>query len=285
MKAVLLSPVKQLGYLRFWLLVIAAGLIAIHLTLTGRDIDVSAQTMSALYWFVTAYLIWQKRHHLSLDSGMGASLLGIFLLTVVIARSTSFPSSNFLSIFPFLSGLGLSLLASNLQGLKQYWRELVILFFFGVPKVLFEPLINISGLTAQFATFVLWYGGLDAHRQGTKVLLPSDGVNVIRSCSGFNSIFYLLGLAIIFLLLFPLQGVRKNALVLVVAMGLGFIVNGFRIALLAIMANEQNLVAFDYWHLGQGARIFPMIGVTLFGFFCLFLRQHQLSKQKHSTDH
>lgn len=285
MKAVLLSPVKQLGHARFWLLAIFAGLVSIHITLAGYDIDVSAQTMSALYWFVTASLVWQKRHHLFLDSGIASSLLGLFVITVIIARSISLPSSNFLSISPFLSGLGLSLLASNFQGLRQYWRELVILFFFGVPKVLLEPLINISGLTAQFATFILWYSGLDAHREGTKVLLPSDGVNVIRSCSGFNSIFYLLGLAIIFLLLFPLQGGRKNVLVLMVAMVLGFIINGFRIALLAIMANEQNLVAFEYWHLGQGARIFPMIGVTLFGFFCLFLRQRQLSKQKYSTDH
>lgn len=263
---------------QFWLLAIAAGLIAIHLTLSGRDDDVSSQAIGTLYWLAASFLVWQKRHRLILESGLISSLTGVLLIVGVIVRSTSLPSTNFLSVFPFLSGLGLGLLASGKQSFKQYWREWTILFFFGVPKVLLSPLINISTLTAQFATFILWYSGFNAQRQGTQILLPVDGVNVIASCSGFNSMFYLLGLAVTFLLLFPLAGFKKNVLVLSVAVSLGFIVNGFRVALLALLADARNQQGLEYWHTGQGSLLFPMVAVVLFGLFCLILRQHQLAK-------
>lgn len=264
--------------IQFWLVAISAGLVAIHLTLSGQDDDVSSQAIGSLYWLAVLCLVYRKRHQLILESSLVPSLAGALVIVGVILRSTSLPSTNFLSVAPFLSGLGLSLLASGGRSLKQYWRELTILFFFGVPKVLLSPLINISSLTAQFATFVLWYSGFNAYRQGTQVLLPTDGVNVISSCSGFNSMFYLLGLAVTFLLLFPLPGVKKNTLVLIVAVGIGFVVNGFRIALLALLADAHNDQGLEYWHIGQGSFIFPMLAVTLFGLFCLILRQHQLTK-------
>lgn len=285
MKAIPFEPIKLFRNTRniqFWLLAIAAGLIAIHLTLTGRDADVSSQSMSVLYWLAASSLVWKKRHQLSLESSLFSSSIGLLLITIVILRGTALPSTNFLSVSPFLSGLGLSLLASGMKGLRQYWRELLILFFFGVPKVVLAPFIDITTLTAKFTVFILWYGGMDAHRQGTLVLLPVDGVNVIKSCSGFNSIFYLLGLAVIFLLLFPLKGSTKNIFVPLVAICIAFIVNGFRIALLAIQANAQNFAALEYWHEGQGAALFPMISVTLFGVVCYILRQRELSKQPHA---
>jgi len=285
MKVIDTQPIKLIHNaknIQFWLLAIAAGLIAIHFTLTGRDADVSSQSMSVLYWLAVSSLVWEKRHHLSMKSSLLSSLLGLLLIMIVVLRGASLASTNFLSVSPFLSGLGLGLLASGVKGLKQYWRELTILFFFGVPKILLAPFINITTLTAQLTVFILWYGGLDVQRQGTQVLLPVDGVNVVRSCSGFNSIFYLLGLAVIFLLLFPLKGVAKNVLVPIVAIVLAFFVNGCRIALLAIQMNAQNQSAFDYWHEGQGAALFPMIAVTLFGIFCYILRQHELSKHDYS---
>lgn len=57
----------------------------------------------------------------------------------------------------------------------------------------------------------------------------------------------------------------------VVAIAIAFTVNGFRVALMAILANAQDRVGLDYWHVGDGSLIFSMISVGLFGLFCYFL--------------
>jgi exosortase/archaeosortase family protein len=51
---------------------------------------------------------------------------------------------------------------------------------------------------------------------------------------------------------------------------LGFIVNGIRVALMAILVASSNKSAFTYWHGGDGSLIFAIISMVLFGIFCWF---------------
>lgn len=268
MKVLDLSLSLRLSDARFWLLAIAAGLVAIHVTLTGRLDDPSLLSNSVLVWLAIAYLVWQKRDQLRLTFG-ATNVLGCIPLAIVLLRSLTLPNANFLAVSPFVSAVGLGWLAAGFSSLRQFWRELTILFFLGFPKVLFALMtFDLSSYTARFAAYVLWYMGLPVTLQGTTILLPTGAIEVYGGCSGWESMLYLLGIAVLFLLVFPGTG-AKQMLVPMMAVALGFCLNGFRVCLLAVLVAAQNQAAFRYWHEGSGSLIFSIAGVFLLGLFYL----------------
>jgi cyanoexosortase A len=282
MKATNFIAVKTLKTSEFWLLGIGAGLIAIILTLTQRTGDVSHLGMSVLFYFAVASLLAEKRHKLTLESGFLSSFLGILLIAFVLWQSAFLSSSKLLPVFthlsPFISAIGLALLASGLKGLKQYWQEITILFFLGVPKLVLTSLTDISPLTAKFSAFVLWYSGFEVSlQQEIFIKVPPGSIKVYSGCSGVELISHLLGLAVIALLMFPLKR-KKIILVPIMAITIAFIVNGIRVALLAVIVTKQQ--AFDYWHEGDGSRLFGIIAVLMLGLFYFFLLRQEEEKNQ-----
>ena len=172
--------------------------------------------------------------------------------------------------------LGLGLIASGFRGLKQYWRELAILFFLGVPSILAHLVTDISPLTGKLAAFLLWYTGFDVSIEGSHISLPTGSVGVGNGCSGIETMAYLLGVAVLFLVMFPLKrGLR--VLVVTVALTIAFIFNSVRVALLAVVAGV-NTEAFDYWHAGEGSLLFGIVEILIFGLFYMFLMKQDESE-------
>lgn len=271
MKAINLVSLNSLKNFKYWLLGIASGLVAIHLTLTWRAEDSSLWGVSALFWIAVGSLLWSKRDTLNLDSDVFSSLCGTLLISVVLVKSISISGYDpFLRVFPFISALGIALLASGFKQLKQYWRELLILCFVAPSPGALSLLLDISPLTAQFATAILWYLGFNVARKGVYLFLPTSSVEVYSGCSGIEVMLQLLGLAIVFLMMFPTNR-NEKILVPVVALLIAFVVNGVRVALLAILASPSTQKAFEYWHKGDGSLVFSMIAVLIFGIFCFFL--------------
>lgn len=270
MKAFSLPPIRSLTTTQLWLLGTAVGLMAVHLTMVNRLGDSSFFVLSVLFWVAVSLRIQQKYHQLNLNSGIIPSILGLLILLVMLLRSISPPTLNFLGVFPFLVAIGLALLASGFRGLRQYSQELFILFLLGVPKAIVGPMVEISALTARFAATILWYAGQDVSLQGAIVSLPDGAVNVQMGCSGVDGVFYLLSLSILALVMYPLTS-RKRFIVPAIASIIAFVTNGFRVVVMALLVNAQNQVAMDYWHYGQGSLIFAAISVILFGLFYLFL--------------
>lgn len=271
MKALMLVSVGSLRTYQFWLLGIATGLIAIHLTLMSRANDASLLGNSVLFWAAVWSLLWPKRNILKLESGAFSSFVGTFLLALVLLKSTFISGYDvFLRISPLISALGVALLASGFKGLKQYWRELLILCFLAPSPGAMALLIDISKLTAKFATVILWYLGFNVSNQGVYVNLPTGGVEVYPGCSGIESILYMLGLAVVFLVMFDSRWHYK-IIVPVVAIFIAFVVNGFRVALMAVLVANSTKEALEYWHKGDGSMLFSMVSVLILGLFCLFI--------------
>ncbi len=258
----------------FWLLTIGSGLMAIHLTLVWRADNPNTLGTSILFWSAVASMVWQRRDDLKLESGIFASLLGFLLIVFILIRCAAIPlGGNFFDLIPVLSGLGLGLLASGFRGLKQYWTELTALLFIGAPRLIEPWIIDISPITAKFSAFILWYSGFEARLNGVYISLPTGTVEVYPGCSGIETMIQLLGLGLLFLLIFPTNWIQK-IFVPIVALCLGFVVNGFRVMLLAILVAQNNTEAFDYWHHRDGSFIFSITAVLLFGLFGWFLLQH-----------
>lgn len=289
MKAIQFDSFPSLKSSKFWLLGIAAGLSAIHLTITWKSDNSDLWGLSVLFLAAVCSLMWKKRDTLNLGAGGISSVIGTLIIALVLLKSTyptgKFPHlvDKFSYVSPLISGVGLGLIASGFKGLKQYKQELIILFFLGVPQAVIPSLIDISILTAQFSNAVLWYLGFEVARQGVNVILPTGSVEVYSGCSGMVAILYLWGLAALFLVMFPTDW-SKKILVPVVATLLAFVVNGGRVALMAVLAASSNKQAFDYWHTGSGSQIFAMSSVLIFGLFCFLLLRLNEAENEDSVE-
>ncbi|OUL30221.1 cyanoexosortase A [Nostoc sp. T09] len=265
----------------FWLLSITAGLEAICLTLVWKADDVGHLGMSILFLFATGSLLWDKRHTLRFESDVFSSIVGLLLIIWVLWQSATQNLEHTLRLLSFTSAFGVSLLASGFKGLKQYWEELIILFFLGVPSVLADLLIDISPLSAKFATLLLWYSGFDVTNVGVNIYLPTGSIKVVHSCSGIDTINYILGISIIALVMFPIAK-SKRFFIPIFAIILGFVINGVRIAMLAVMEGT-NKAAFDSWHGGQASYSYGVLGILIFGLvYMLLLKQEE--QQNHNSE-
>lgn len=257
---------------KFWLLVIAVALIAIHLNVLLKYGDKNLLSISVIFWTTALYLSSKKRD-VRLDSDVFANCIGILLIAFVLGKSIFISELNpFIQITPFLSALGLGLIASGIKGLKQYSQELILLFALAIPlEAVISNLIDLATLTAQCATLILRYLGFEVSRQGVNVIFPTAALEVSSSCTGLTVLVRLLRLAIFFLVIFPSHWI-KNILVPIVAVSIAFIGNAVRVVVLAILMaySKQNL--FEYFH-GPGGHIFTSISVLVFALFCYFLVQ------------
>lgn len=278
MKTTYLPTSQHLKISSFWLLAIASGLIAIHQTLTWRGDSNSLASTSILFWMAISSMVWDKRHNLNLESGVFSSFIGASIIALILLKSSFHSTHNiFLNISPLLSAFAVALLASGFQGLKQYWQELAILVFLTPPHSLLAHLIDLSIPTAKFSGFLLWYSGWEVFRDGILLYVPNGVVEVTTGCSGTENMSHLLGLAVIFLMMFPSNRFQK-ILIPLVSISLAFIVNSVRVAILAVLSSFPTEEAFNYWHEGEGSAIFPMVTVILFGLFCWLLLQQQQTK-------
>ena len=269
---------------KFWLIGIGASLIVIHLSITWKDSSSEVFFINLLFLVFVCSLLKEKRYTLNLESGIFPSLLGLLFIALIFLNSTltaSFGGLFFLS--PLVSGFGLAFLASGFKGLKQYKIEFLALLFLSVHRLVSVAFKDISLLTAKFSTAILWYTGFKVTRSGINITLPTGSIKVISDCAGMVLILNLLGLAVLFILIFNLHWLQK-VLVPTVAAILGFIINGVRVALMAILVAQGDKQAFEYWHFGDGSLLFSMIASLFFGCFCWFLLSINQHKNQNATE-
>jgi cyanoexosortase A len=123
----------------------------------------------------------------------------------------------------------------------------------------------------------LWYLGFQVSTQANQLFLPSGGIVIADACAGVGNLVYLIRVAIIFLLVFPLSNRKNIVFVPIVALALAFLMNVVRLGLLAILS-PNNPDAFAYWHEGAGSLTFTFTVVIIFGFYYLFLLRRENAK-------
>lgn len=274
----------------FWLCAIAIGLTALHLSFTLKLTDnIDQLCLNILFWGAIYSLLWKKRNVLNLESDIYSSFLAFLLITLILLKSLSlfWFETSFLNIFPLISTFSVALLASGFKNLKQYWREFILVFILAVPDgiigIIIANTINLSLLAAKFSTFFLWYLGFNVYRQGIYVILPTGTIEINTACSGFNAIMLLLRLSLLFIMMFPTE-LYKKVLASIGGIFIAFIINGMRIALMAVLVAYSNQQSFDYWHGENGSQIVSTISILIFGIFCrLLIRENESTEQNSVT--
>jgi cyanoexosortase A len=250
------------------LLGLVSGLVAIHLSLAFRGDNIDLIGSSVLYWLAIAILLSRKRDRLKLGSDRLSTLFGILLIAIVLIKSWFIVGSDiFLRLSPALSMIGIGLIASGRKGMKQYQHEIGLLILFAIPPGLVLLFFDPSLLTAKFAGFALWCLGFQVSVQGITVSLPRGAIEVYTGCSGVTIMLQLLGVAVMNLFL-VIPKLYQKILIPAIAVLSAFMVNGLRVALLAVIVALGNQEAFEYWHVGNGSLVFSTIAVVIFSLIC-----------------
>ncbi len=254
------------------------GLLAsIHLAL---DLYLGKQShffMSLLVWSSVFSLLWDKRFQFSPSSSKVSTFLGFTILSALLVASVTHPGEKVIGFFPIVAFSSWVLIFVIPAQSRAYLKEFSILSVFGLPKLVPETAFGLAPLTAKFSAFVLHYVVSypvklvnDIHIQ-----VPNGGVEVVPACSGISLILHMLSISVIFLCLFPTQK-RHFILLPLIAATLGFVLNGVRVAVLAALSKPEWSDQFDYWHSANGASIFVLVAVALYGciWFCFFKPAH-----------
>lgn len=248
---------------------IISGLALIHINLTNKLANSSDQQFFVLiFWGGLIFFLWQRRNTLKLNSDIFSTIIGCLLIAIILWKSITifWYEAYFLSLFPLMAGLGVALIASGFNNLKQYWREIIIIIFICLPgsyweNELIEKYFYVSQSTAQFAHFWLWILNFNVARKGVIILYNTGGVLVNYSCTGTVIIVLLLKLTLLLILTFPTSGKQKFWLVFD-AISLGFILGGIRVIILTLIVNNKPI--FTYWHGSEGASIFSTMSMIIF---------------------
>ncbi len=257
-----------------WILGIAIALVALHLQLfwrlTGNFNQVSIELIG---WSAVLFCLWKRRDSLILSSDSISQFAGWFLIALIFVRSINIhtASSLVLSLTPLLIAIAIALLCVGIGQFKHYPRELAIVFAIAFPisEVInfVDRLLQFSLLTAKYSHVLMWYLGFAVQRHGLQLVLPTGAVEIYPGCSGLEAALVTLKVAVFFLLVFPTP-LKQKVLVPTIAISSAFVVNGFRIVLLAYLVAAKNMSAFEYWHSGDGSQVFSMISMSLFSSYC-----------------
>ncbi|MBE9049452.1 cyanoexosortase A [Nostocales cyanobacterium LEGE 11386] len=263
----------SINKIEFFLLGIGTSLIIINLFLIWKSGIIINFYINSAFFILICLSLKEKRQKLKFESGLPATILGLLLLACVFISSQNQINFVVFSLFsPVMSGLGLAFLASGFKGLRQYRIELIAMIFLSTRTLIYalSNYLDISPVTAKLSTAILWYTGFTVKLSGTIITFATSAVKVYGACSGMATMLDMFSLGILFIFIFNLKW-KQKILVPVVAIILGFIVNALRVALMAILVNQGDSQAFNYWHDGDGSLIFSMISALLLCGFCWFL--------------
>lgn len=259
---------KSLQKIEYWLVALSGGLALLHLTLIDKSQDENLFSLAALTWLTIGSLLWDRRKKLILESDTASTFVGMALVVLIIIRNLATTDSS-LRLFPLIAGVGVILIASGFKSLKTYGKEIILLsllLFLRLVAIVLNT-FDLPLLTAKVSAFMLWFVGFDVVRQGVVIALPTGKVEVYGACSGVESIVLMLCISILFFFLISISHWRK-AICIAIAVAIGFMINAFRVSLLAFLVDSRQPKAFEYWHSSDGSLLFAIISVFVFGLFC-----------------
>ncbi len=216
----------------------------------------------------------------------GVSLKTRALPALVIAGLLSvagyllFELPVFTRTLPFIFLLAFWYTQSGQQLFHKYWKPLLVLGLLAIPDrtlvtPLAYPLLQLFGWdamtypTAYFSAYLTTLSGLPASVNQLDIVMEHAVVTIWEGCDAVRNMDFLLRLSIILILTVSIKPSRWLVTV-TVAVLLGFAINIIRITLLAHLVNYGDFTAFDYWHEGDGSKIFNLIAIILFSVFGYF---------------
>ena len=249
-------------------------LLALLLAVQSLLLSLTTQTMES---FLNACIVWGCAL-LVLDGDplprrLQPTLLGCVVGTVLIVgvlwRSPTLVSGDKIRyLLPLISGLGLALLARPWRQLHHFGRVLIIFTLLPLIRLMMQvPVADLSRTTAWLSGMLLMLCGFPVQHLGQSLYIPGGGVAVAGACSGSAIMIQLMVVSMIFMVAFPMRYSWQNLAMIVTAPLLALLVNGVRIALLALITASSysgKTWWFDFFHHEWGSQLFSATAMVVF---------------------
>ncbi len=251
----------------FCLLVLAC----VHATL---DIYLGKQAhlmVSLPLWGSIFLLLWDNRQSFQHSQEKISFFAGCLLLAALLVVTVTRPGDKLVGFFPLLAFLGWLSIFVGFTQFRMHLKELIILVFFGLPKLVSESAFGLAPLTAKVSAYILWYVGWPVSLQGVQINVPNGSVEVVPSCSGANLITHMLSVSVMVICVLPKPQNASRVILPFIAILLGFVMNSFRVALLALLSPPQYSDLFHYWHSAHGASMIVLLTLLIYSLICFWI--------------
>lgn len=258
-------------------LVVSQNLWLIHVTQRSTALLVFA----LVCWWGALTCMEDRLDDLRPHPSLPGMVAGLALLGWCLWRSGRIiDQDGLINLLPLLATVALALLCDPIRQIGRFREQFIVMAL--LPMRIIDRLLPefpISLLTAKLAAFWLAILGLPVVRQVRVVSLGSSGVSVEGPCNGVDQILFLMAIAVIFLIAFPLRRTSHRLLIVLAAPCIALIGNSFRIALLAginTIGGSNGRWWFDFFHIHEGSLIFMGISSSVLGWFYLKLIDREL---------
>ena len=171
-------------------------------------------------------------------------------------------------MYTFVPALaGVFLLVGGWQTFRWAWAPIaVLIFMFPLPDEATRYLLGpLQTLATMVSTFALQTLGLDAFREGNKIVLGDMQVlGVVDACSGLRMLTIFIWLALMIVLVCD-GAWWENAVIMASAVPIALIVNSIRITVTGVMYTINPAMAEKIFHDWAGYFMMPLALVLLFG--------------------
>ncbi len=161
--------------------------------------------------------------------------------------------------------LSLVLLADGFSGIKHYWKLLFGITWISSISPGAEELTAkydiINEVSAQTASFILWYFGFNSKVESTFIYVNGGAVDVYSGCTALPFLILFINLLMILWLFHP-SLIQNFFFYLIASLVISFPLSVIRIAVMALVVNDKE--AFAYWHGTSGSNFFMIIALACF---------------------
>jgi len=277
-----------------WLCLVFAA-ATYHLSLLASvsaplDLIVFAVVLWSVAWLPVEDLVPLLRY----KPGSGR----VFLLTVawvaILIRGWMVQSyaDPYLGLFPIVAILSLVLLLGGVSELRRFGECFAILALMPIlawlPRLI--PTDRLSESAATFAAFVLQSLGASIVQNGHRLTVGIATVNVAGPCSGHEIMVQAFVVALLALIVFPQPNKWLRLPFLVLAPLFGWLANGLRVALLAVIASidpvssVEDTGVFSFFHLGEGGMVFSSLGIAAYAYVYVKTLDRQLAAMERTPE-
>tara|TARA_Y100001978_G_scaffold170471_1_gene159810 strand:+ start:468 stop:1304 length:837 start_codon:yes stop_codon:yes gene_type:complete len=193
--------------------------------------------------------------------------LGILFSTLYKIFWTYSYKDNFIFFIQTFLLISLLIINFSLKNVFLNWRVILISAIYPFQRFIYIPLsIILTPLSTVLTWFLLNIFGFNAYTKGQEIFIGNGGVLVSFSCSGSDQIIFAITSMLVLNLVLPFKRVRYFYLQLIITFLITFMINIFRLCILAIFVdtyNSDNFSVFDFFHGSKGGLIFSLISTAL----------------------
>jgi cyanoexosortase A len=268
-----------------WLLLAALLFTWATSVLMVAQLSPSIQLLNLMVWFGCATSLEDQLARLYPSPSRSSLAAGTALITYSLARGFAITSEHDRFIYMMIPAIitGLAMLNKPLAMLRMFRVPIVISLLFPISLRILTLEDAFVDITSTISWAILAAIGFDPVLEGNRISMPTGSVTIGGYCTGVDQIAICLVVAVIFLLVFPLQKWMNRLAAIAISIVSGFGVNAVRISLLAYLVaipEKKGMSMFRFMHDSYGSLVFSLIAVGIFGWAYTLLVDQEINERQ-----